>query len=85
MAVIYEFSIKEIEKAFDSAATAWEGCSKALSWSRASSGRGQWEAHYRDCSTPFILDTGGFENSRFNCGPNGLWSNPGITPRFYPG
>jgi len=84
MAVIYEFSLDEIEKAFDSAGSRCECCGKALAWpnSPLSGGRGQWAAHHGSRSTPVILCTGGVENCHLNCGHDG---NPGITPRVHKG
>jgi hypothetical protein len=59
MPVIYEFTPAEIEAAFDRAGGSCECCGKVLarSNSRASGGRGQWEAHHGSRSTPVILCT----------------------------
>jgi hypothetical protein len=87
MPVIYEFTPAEIEAAFDRAGGSCECCGKVLarSNSRASGGRGQWEAHHGSRSTPVILCTGGVENCHFNCGHDGHWGNPGVTPRVHRG
>jgi hypothetical protein len=87
MPVVYEFTPVEIETAFDLAGRMCECCGKALAWSnsRARGGRGQWEAHHGNRSTPVILCTGGVENCHFYCGHDGHWGNPGITPRVHKG
>jgi len=87
MMVNDEFSPEEIEQAFDRAEGRCECCGKVLSWSnsRATGGRGQWEAHHGSRSTPVILCTGEPQNCHFNCGHNGNWGNSGITPRVHKG
>jgi len=87
MPVAYEFTAAEIEVAFDLAGGMCECCGKTLSWwnSRASGGRGQWEAHHGSRSTPVILCTGDEENCHFYCGHDGHWGNRGITPRVHKG
>jgi len=83
----YEFTPEEIERAWENAEKHCECCGKRLGWpnSRANGGTGQWEAHHGSRSTPVILCTGGRENCHFNCGHNGNWLNPGITPRTHKG
>jgi hypothetical protein len=83
----YEFSIEEIENAFEAAGGECECCGKKLSWdkSRANPGWGQWEAHHGSRSTPVILCTGDPENCHLNCGHDGNYQNTGVTPRVHKG
>jgi hypothetical protein len=83
----YEFTSEEIERTFRAAGGRCECCGKVLSWSnsRATGGRGQWEAHHGSRKTPVILYTGGRENCHLNCGHNGDYQNPGVTPRVHKG
>jgi len=83
----YEFTPDEVERAFDDADQRCECCAKQLSWgnSRANPGRGQWEAHHGSRNTPVILCTGEPENCHLNCGHDGDFRNPGVTPRVHRG
>ena len=83
----YEFTSEEIERAWEKAKKHCECCGKRLGWSnsRVNGGTGQWEAPHGSRSTPVILCTGGRENCHLNCGHNGNWLNPGITPRTHKG
>jgi hypothetical protein len=85
MADDYEFTDEEIEKAFDLSSGRCECCGKQLSWgnSRKNPGRGQWEAHHGSRNTPVILCTGWPENCHLNCGHDGDFKNPGVTPRIH--
>jgi len=85
MADDYEFTADETEGAFDRAGGRCECCDKQLSWdrSRANPGRGQWEAHHGSRSSPVILCTGDPENCHLNCGHDGDYQNPGVTPRVH--
>jgi len=88
MTATYEFTSAEIETAFDRAGSTCECCGKALTWSNSRSrggGRGQWEAHHGSRFTPVILCCGGVENCHLNCGHDGHYGNPGITPRVHKG
>jgi hypothetical protein len=81
----YEFNFAEIERAFDDADGYCECCGKQLSWqnSRNNPGRGQWEAHHGSRYSPVILCTGKPEKCHLNCGHDGDFRNPGMTPRFH--
>lgn len=81
----YEFTIEEIQNAFDIAEHRCECCGKQLTWvnSRTNPGRGQWEAHHGSRYAPVILCTGAPESCHLNCGHNGDYHNPGITPRVH--
>jgi hypothetical protein len=83
----YEFGSDEIERAFEQASGSCECCGKALAWkhSRSSPGRGAWEAHHGSRASPVILCTGEPENCHLNCGHDGDFQNPGITPRVHKG
>lgn len=83
----YEFTNEEIEQAFDNAEGRCECCGKQLSWlnSRATGGRGQWEAHHGSRDSPVILCIGGPENCHLNCGHDGDYQNEGVTPRGHKG
>jgi hypothetical protein len=87
MADDYEFSNEAVERAFDRAGGECECCGKKLGWhsSRSTGGWGQWEAHHGSRSTPVILCTGEPENCHLNCGHDGDFANPGITPRVHKG
>jgi len=80
----YEFSPQEIEQAWNRAGGHCECCGKELVWDRRRSnpGRGSWEAHHGSRYSPVILCTGGSENCHLNCGHNGDFRNPGVTPQF---
>lgn len=81
----YEFTPYEIERAFDAAGGRCECCGKRLAFSnsRKNPGRGQWEAHHGSRAAPVILCTGLPENCHLNCGHDGNYRNPGITPRCH--
>ncbi len=83
----YEFTEDEIEKAFDNANDQCDCCGKVLTWKNQGRdmGRGSWEAHHGGRYTPVILCTGEPENCHLNCGHNGDYQNPGITPRVHKG
>lgn len=83
----YEFTNEEIEQAYEKTNGYCECCGKRLSWlsSRATGGRGQWEAHHGSRYTPVILCIGEPENCNLNCGHNGNTQSPGITPRTHKG
>ncbi len=83
----YEFDQDEIEAAFDAADGYCECCGKKLAWanSRRTGERGSWEAHHGSRTSPVILCTGEPENCHLNCGHDGDYQNPGITPRTHKG
>ena len=75
----------EIEAAFLRAGGRCECCGEKLGWpaSRATGGWGRWEAHHGGRSTPVILCVGEPENCHLNCGHDGDFQNPGLTPRVH--
>jgi hypothetical protein len=83
----YEFGSDEIERAFAKARGRCECCEKELVWEHSCSnpGRGSWEAHHGNRYSPIILCTGEPENCHLNCGHDGDFQNPGITPRTHKG
>jgi hypothetical protein len=80
MAAVHEFVPEEIERAFDRADGYCECCGKQLAWqnSRASDGRGAWEAHHGSRKTPALVCI----HCHLECGNDGHHGNPGIAPRF---
>ena len=44
---------------------------------------GSWETHHGSRASPVILCTGEPENCHLNCGYDGNFQNPGITPRVH--
>ena len=63
-----------------------ECCGKRLSWTNRGrrSGRGAWEAHMgQGRVTPMILCTEAPESCHLNCGHDGDYQLPGISPRFH--
>ena len=88
MASDYEFSKDEIERAFESAGGACECCGKKLGWPNSRQtpgGWGAWEAHHGSRVSPVVLCTAEPENCHLNCGHDGDYQNPGITPRTHKG
>jgi len=83
----YEFTDDEIEQAFDQANGQCECCGKTLVWenSRATGGRGRWEAHHGGRDAPVILCVAEPENCHLNCGHDGDFKNRGVTPRVHKG
>ena len=83
----YEFTQEEIDIAFDDADGRCECCDKQLSYANQGrqSGRGSWEAHHGNRESPVILCTGEPENCHLNCGHDGDYQNPGVTPRVHKG
>ncbi len=82
-----KFTKEEIRKAWIKADGHCECCGKKLSWENQGrcSGWGEWEAHHGSRSTPVILCTGEPQNCHLNCGHDGDYQNPGITPRVHRG
>ena len=83
-----KFKQSELENAWKKADGKCECCGKNLSWNNQGrgSGWGAWEAHLgTGRKTPMILCTGEPENCHLNCGHNGAYKNPGISPRVHKG
>ncbi len=82
----YEFTIEEVELAWNKCDGCCECCGKLLTWAnRGRNGRGSWEAHHGSRSTPVILCTSEPENCHLHCGHDGDYNNIGITPRVHKG
>jgi len=83
----YEFAPQEVERAFDRADGRCECCGKKLAYgsSRRAGGRGAWEAHHGSRSSAVVLCTSEPESCHLNCGHDGDYRNPGITPRVHKG